>query len=206
MKTIMGDTEEGGRRLAFDHRNAKAGIGVHTLSLPSGYTCTGALHCLAFADRFTGKIKDGPNATFRCYSASQEIAPNVRESRWRNYELLRKEGTAEGMAKLIERDLPSEAATVRPNASGDFFDQNYFDAWLLLAERRSDLLIYTYTKSIPFWVARLDRIPVNFVLTASLDGKYDDLVYEQGLRYAKVVFIPEEAARLGLRSPASASR
>jgi hypothetical protein len=73
----------------------------------------------------------------------------------------------------------------------------------LVAAERQDIHFYAYTKSIPFVV---DYLPVaypdrgivapNFLLTASLGGKYDHLIPESGLRTAKVVFDPSEAGDL----------
>ena len=57
---------------------------------------------------------------------------------------------------------------------------------------------YAYTKSLPFWVKRLDALPPNFLLTASRGGKADCLIDEHGFREARVVFSEAEADALGL--------
>lgn len=187
-----------GERLRFAHGNAKL-KDVHTLSLPSGYACPGADLCLSRANRKTGKIRDGKRTHFRCFSASQEaLYPNARDSRWRNYELLRKCRTVEEMVHLIMDSIPRGASKVRPHVAGDFFSQRYFDAWMEVARQMPDVLFYAYTKSIDFWVARYGTIPRNFVLTASYGGKHDSLIYEHELRHAVVVFSKEEAEELGL--------
>jgi hypothetical protein len=191
--------------LIFGKGNAKL-HGVATFSLPAGWACPGAKDCLARADRETGKLKDGPATLFRCFSASQEaMYPSVRQARWSNFQLLRGLDV-ESMADLIAASLPRKAATVRVHVSGDFFSQDYFDAWLAVASRRPEVTFYFYTKSLRFWVARLDdvgtgrapgKVP-NFVPTASRGGREDDLIGLHGLREARVVYSQSEADALGL--------
>lgn len=187
--------------LSFGKGNAKLDGFIQTLSLPSGYTCPGADACLSKANRDSGKITDGPNCQFRCFSASQEcLFRNVRNSRWNNFELLRAAGSSQGMTDLILASLPQSPfqVVVRIHVSGDFFNQSYFDAWVAVAKARPHFLLYAYTKSLPFWVARLNNIPSNLILTASFGGKFDNLIAQHNLRYAKVVYTEDEAKTLGL--------
>jgi hypothetical protein len=81
---------------------------------------------------------------------------------------------------------------------GDFKTLAYFDVWLAVAKARPEITFYAYTKSIPFWVKRIGQIPANFIITASIGGKYDALACEYGLRTAQVVDSIEEADQLGL--------
>jgi len=187
--------------LVFGKGNAKLDGNIQTFSLPSGFTCPGASACLSKANRDTGKITDGAGCEFRCFSASQEcLFRNVRESRWNNLELLRTALTVEGMKALILQSLPSTPfqVVVRIHVAGDFFSQAYFDAWLEVAKEKKNFLLYAYTKSLPFWVARLADIPSNFILTASFGGKFDAMIEAHNLRFAKVVYTEEQAAALGL--------
>lgn len=185
--------------LTFGKGNAKLGSHIYTFSLPAGHSCPGANECLARANRDTGKITDGPNAIFRCFSASAEnIFPNVRLSRWHNFEALKGKSLAE-MYQTIKDSLVKKANYYRVHVAGDFFNQTYFDAWMKVARDYPDKLFYCYTKSIPFWVARLDSIPKNFVLNASIGSRYDDLIAAHGLKSARVVFSEDEAAKLGLK-------
>jgi hypothetical protein len=192
--------------LRFGNNNAKLSKDVFTLSLPAGYSCPFAKQCLSKSDRATGKIKDGRHTTFRCFSASQEaLYPNVRESRWGNYEAL-KGLSRQGMTKLILASLPRKASIVRPHVSGDFFSQSYFDAWLEVAKTEPERLFYFYTKALKFWVARLVEVGdghsaglvANFVPTASRGGKDDHLIDEYHLRSAIVVLSEAEANGLAL--------
>jgi len=184
--------------LRFGHGNAKLDVAIFTFSLPAGYTCPFAHDCLSKANRTTGRIHDGPHTQFRCYAASMEIRESIRVSRWHNLTLLKACKTTEAMTGLILASLTPYAGFVRCHCSGDFFSQEYFDAWLAVAHLRPRTLIYAYTKSLSFWVARLDCIPDNFVLTASKGGQHDHLIDEHGLRYAQVVYSEAEAERLGL--------
>ena len=173
-------------------------IKIHTFSLPSGYSCPAANECLSKAHRVTGKITDGIDIQYRCFSASDEAkSPNARNARWHNFELLRRESTAT-MVERIHHALPKVAEIVRIHVAGDFFNQRYFDAWRIVASYNPDTLFYGYTKSLNYWKNRIDSIPSNLNLTASVGGRYDSIIDELGLKYSKVVYHPDEADKLGL--------
>jgi hypothetical protein len=74
----------------------------------------------------------------------------------------------------------------------------YFDAWLAVAKMFPFRVFYGYTKSLPFYVKRINSIPPNLRLVASYGGKFDHLIEKHKLRYAKVVFSVSEAEMLGL--------
>lgn len=187
-------------KLKFAKGNAKLGTQTAIFSLPAGYTCPGAKDCLSRSNRTTGKIVDGPACQFRCYAASSEaLFKNIRISRWRNFDALKGHSVAE-MSELIEKSLPKRnTKLVRIHASGDFFNQDYFDAWLLVARKHPDLIFYAYTKALPFWVRRLNSIPRNLKLVASYGGKYDSLILQYKLRSVTVVFSESQARRLKLK-------
>ena len=146
---------------------------VYSLSLPSGWTCPFAKDCLSKADRETGKITDGKDAHFRCFSATMESwSKGYREKAWHNF--------------------------VRPGVGGDFFNGRYFKAWMEVASMFPDIHFYSYTKSLPYWIDNADLIPDNYTLTASRGGSHDELIDIHGLKCAEVVFSVEEAAEKGL--------
>jgi hypothetical protein len=181
-------------KLKFGKGNAKLSKDIHTFSLPAGHSCPFAFECKASADRSTGKITDGDNQIFRCFAASQEaLYKNVRNSRWHNYEILKRCKSKLSMVNLIVESLPSKAKIIRVHVSGDFFNQTYFDAWMKVAETFPDKKFYAYTKSIPYWLARKDSIPKNFSLTSSKGGRNDKLIELNNLKYAEVLFSEEEA-------------
>jgi peroxiredoxin len=180
---------------------AKLGKKVYTFSLPAGYTCPGADKCLTKFDRKTGKIVDGGNQEFRCFAASMEsVFTGFRNNNSANLELLKTHNTEALATDLILASLPAQAQVVRIHVSGDFFSESYFHAWLNVALARPDITFYAYTKSLPFWIAALQRnlIPDNVHLTASEGGKHDALIGQYGLRSSRVVMSIEEASVLGL--------
>ena len=190
------------KTLVFGVGNAKLERDTVVFSLPAGHACPFAHQCRSAAERVTGKIQDGSHTQFRCYAANTEaLFRNVRESRWQNFEAIKAAGSTLQMAALIDRCIPrrkGKTKLVRYHQSGDFFNQAYFDAWLLVARNNPDLTFYGYTKALPFWVKRLNEIPANMKLVASRGGSADNLISMFGLRSAKVVFSEAEAAKLNL--------
>jgi len=175
-------------------------MNVVYLSLPAGYTCPFADICKSTAHKRGGRFKDNNLAIkdfgdVRCYAASAEVAyPNVRKARWRNYDLLRTfKGDVNGMAKLIVNSLAffekknPQIKLFRIHESGDFWSQEYFDAWIKAAQARPDILFYAYTKALPLWAARKGEIPSNLRLIASEGGTHDDLIDKEQFRKAIIV-------------------
>ncbi len=175
---------------------------VYSFDLLSGVDCPFAFNCKSQADvqdDGSRRIKDGPNTTFRCFSASQEVLfTNTYKSRKRNHDAIHSLATSDAMADALCTALPKDARVIRIHVSGDMFSHNYFLAWCKVAERNENVLFYAYTKSLVYWVRSRDRVPANLVLTASYGGRNDNLIAEHGLRSAKVVFSKQEAADLGL--------
>lgn len=188
--------------LKTSNGNSKLSKRIRIFSLPSGYACPGAHDCKSRVVEINGKAKivDGKHVQFRCHEASVEVQrPNVRAARWHNFELLRNLKTKEEMASLLlPATEPNIPGIMRVHGAGDFFSQRYFDAWMLVARMTPKHHYYAYTKSIDCWHARLGDIPDNFVLTASLGGKYDHLI-TPCMRTARVVYSEETARDLGLQ-------
>ena len=150
------------------------------------------------ADRVTGKITDGKKTTFRCFAASDEARhKNVRAQRWHNFDILRNLDI-ETMVDEISMALPADADLVRTHVGGDFFNNRYFVAWMLVAKMFPRVTFYAYTKSIPYWVANLDLVPDNFILNGSRGGRADSMLDKYELKVAEVVFSLEEAEAKGL--------
>ena len=175
---------------------------IYSLDLLSGYSCPHAKQCLSKAVELPNgkrKIKDGKDTQFRCFSASQEVQyTNVYDLRRHNFELLRNAHHTD-MVELINDSLPPNAGIVRIHVAGDFFSQQYMEAWYTVALLNPSVLFYAYTKSLRYWL-NIREFPIlhNFVLTASYGGTHDHLIDEFNLRSAKVVFSEAEAAELGL--------
>lgn len=173
---------------------------VYTFSTLSGVSCVGALDCLAKVVDTNGKrhIWNGPGQKFRCFSASLELAfPTVYSQRKHNMDLISGLKLKE-LTKLIDESIPEDAEIIRIHVGGDYQKQSHFDAWVAVCRNHQTKLFYSYTKSIPFWVARLDEIPENYFLTASYGGRFDAAIEKHGLKSALVVGSEEEAALRGL--------
>ena len=149
---------------------------VYEFNLPTGHSCPFAKDCKIKVDRETGKF-DTIGKVYRCYAASAERFPGVRKSRWTNYKDMLK-------GKAIE--IPKDATHIRIHSSGDFFSQKYFDTWLKVARQNPNVKFWAFTKSIQFWVNRLDVIPKNFTLQASKGSIQDNLIKEYDLKFAEV--------------------
>ena len=177
----------------------KLGIKLKTFTLPAGYTCPGAKDCLAYADRKTGKVKDGKATEFRCFMASLEaVFPSLRAMVWENLEMIRKalKGGAEACADLICESLPKKFDVMRVHVGGDYFSEEYLLAWIDVAKRNPSKVFYSYSKSLH--LMKQHALPSNLVLTASRGGKYDELIDLHGWKEAVVVYSEQEAADKGL--------
>ena len=165
---------------------------IFSVDLLSGHSCPFAMECFSRVDIIGGKKKivDGKDTKFRCFSASQEVVyPHVYTSRKSNYDIFRACKTTDDMVKLLDDTMPQNLGICRIHVGGDFFNPKYFLAWLYMAQNHPDRLFYAYTKSLPYWVKHrklVDKIS-NFVLTASYGGRYDHLIKQERLRYARVL-------------------
>lgn len=184
-------------RLQFAKGNAKLDGFIYSFSLLAGHTCPFAKLCRSSVSVVKGKriLTDGPHTQFRCFSASQEVIfPAVYKARKENSKILTvAKKSPSKAADMLVAAIPSKCRTMRIHVSGDFASQEYFDAWLIVANLRKDIIFYAYTKALPFWVKRIDKIPANFILTASYGGSRDDLIATHNLRYAKVIYSENEA-------------
>jgi len=173
---------------------------VFSFDLLSGHSCPFALECFAKVVKTPDgkRIQDGPQARFRCYSASQEVIyANAYNKRKTNMESVRKL-TAAQVCKLLMSEAPGNMGVCRIHAAGDFVNQQYFRGWMRFAENCPDVLFYAYTKCLPYWVNCREYIPQNVILTASRGGRKDDMIETHGLRSAVVVYSQNEANSLGL--------
>jgi hypothetical protein len=166
-------------------------------SLPSGTTCPGAEQCLAKVGRWTGHMSNGPKQKFKCYSAVGERYPSVRERYWTNFDAVRGKKASE-VAAVLAGCFPKNAKRCRVHTAGDFFSEEYFLGWMQFAASRPDVQFWAFTKSLPFWVGNMGAVPSNMEVQASYGGRWDSMIEEHGLKYAKVVWSPEEAQVLGL--------
>ena len=157
-------------------------------NLPAGHSCPYAKDCKIKVNKKTGKF-DTIGKKFRCYAASAERFPAVRKLRWSNYD---------DVLAGKEIIIPEEVTNVRIHSSGDFFSQKYFDKWLEVCRKHPNVKFWAFTKSIQFWVNRLDEIPENLTLQASKGSLQDDLIEKYNLKYAEVFMSEEDAIKSGL--------
>ena len=122
--------------LKFSVGNAKINQFIAIFDIVAGVCCPFAKDCLSKADRFTGKITDGKDTKFRCFSASTEcLRTRVRALRWYNYLLLKNvDNIQELIQNSIDNTAVKNASKFRIHTSGDFFSQEYFNAWLEIAK------------------------------------------------------------------------
>lgn len=191
--------------IRFTFGNAKLSKGTAILSLVAGHNCPGAKDCKSMVVETPQglRIQDGEHTEFRCYAASMELRSKPALALHQaNFEALKTARTVEAKVEVIKAAIEAQQITdmrrVRIHASGDFFVQSYFDAWIEVAKQYPDLIFYAYTKSLKFWVRRIDSIPSNFKLTASYGGHNDSLIEKYNLKAVKVVYSYEEAEELGL--------
>jgi hypothetical protein len=149
---------------------------VYEFNLPAGHSCPFARDCKGMADRKTGKFTR-LGKKYRCYAVNAERFPGVRESRWRNFE---------AMLNHEPIEIPKDATHIRIHSSGDFFSQDYFDKWLEVCRQNPNVKFWAFTKSIGFWVRRLDKVPSNLTLQASKGSHQDHLIDKYNLKYAEV--------------------
>lgn len=173
---------------------------IYAFSLPAGKTCPFAVQCKSQAIETPEglRIKDGPKCKFRCYAASMEVLyPSLYRCNQHNLSKLRKCKTVGGMEKLIEESIPNDCEVIRLHVSGDFFNEKYFQAWRNIAKKRTNMIIYGYTKAISYLV-KYPKLP-NFRLTASYGGKLDYLIFiHHELKSCTVVVDEDEARRYNL--------
>ena len=68
--------------------------------------------------------------------------------------------------------------------------------WLWLCSNHPSVNFWTYTKSLPYWIKRLNEIPTNLILTASYGGKHDNLIEKHNLKFARVIKDVTDSNRL----------
>lgn len=155
---------------------------VYEYNLPTGTTCPFAMECKVVVDKVTGKF-DVTKGQYRCYASSAERFPGVRNHRHNNFDFVKNGGIP---------IIPKDCKAIRIHSSGDFFNQTYFDMWVKLAEDNPSIEMWAYTKSLKYWINRLNEIPKNLILTASYGGKTDDLIEKFNLKNVKVYSNLEE--------------
>lgn len=168
---------------------------VTAFDIPAGWTCPAADLCLARSDRKTGKITKGENAEFLCFAAKLEaVFSAVRRFRWSNFNAISKIKTSAEIAYVLISSMDEDVKVVRVHTSGDFYNNVYFRAWVLVAELLDDVSFFGYTKVLAY--ARYDK-PSNMNFVYSVGGKHDSQVCESDVT-STVVCDRAHASELGI--------
>jgi hypothetical protein len=112
-----------------------------------------------------------------CYAKQgRYLMANVRDARMHNFNLFQSRGKlgfiGDAIADLTR--LVKRYNVVRLHDSGDFFSQDYLDAWKAIACAFPNTIFYAYTKSLHLDIGT-DK-PANLRIVQSLGGKYDAMI------------------------------
>lgn len=84
---------------------------------------------------------------------------------------------------------------VRIHDAGDFFNVDYLQLWIDLAEKYKDILFYAYTKEVA--MLKQASPPTNFRIIFSFGGKQDEMIDRQIDRHADVFPTLEALTKAG---------
>jgi hypothetical protein len=130
--------------------------GILGFGLPPVMTCPGAGECRKFC--------------YGCKGLYQIFKDNITACQNRKLKATKDMFffatiTAELKAKRVK------PIAVRIHDTGDFYNQEYFDKWVDVANSNPDILFYAYTKSLHL---NFSKRPSNLKLIGSVGGKWDD--------------------------------
>tara|TARA_R110002094_G_scaffold221223_2_gene195143 strand:+ start:18 stop:758 length:741 start_codon:yes stop_codon:yes gene_type:complete len=106
----------------------------------------------------------------KCYAASMmRVYKGVAAKYARNLEL----ANSDDFVMRMVRDIPPRCE-FRIHVSGDFYSTEYVDKWIEIAKRRTDVILYTYTRSwvIPDIWLRIREL--NNLLNVNVNLSVDD--------------------------------
>ncbi len=130
-----------------------------------------------------------------CYARNGTyLFPNVIGRHTKNllYVLKNLFGWRAQMAAELGLPRFAEGGKVRIHDAGDFFSDEYLQAWLSLAREFPHILFYCYTKEVSRFRRLVEgKAPPNFKWVYSLGGREDHLLNKETERHADV--FPDEA-------------
>lgn len=150
--TIVNNTNKGGKTTAkhLSLGNAKLPKTIAIFNLPRLVTCPGAT---AWCKQY-------------CYTEKSERAyPNVKPFRYRNWDLAK---SPEFVDTIVAEIKKLKVKTVRVHESGDFYNQEYLDKWIAIANQMPEVTFFAYTKS--YHLLDFSKLPDNFIVRASMDS------------------------------------
>ncbi len=103
---------------------------------------------------------------------------NVAAPRDHNIAWLRSHTMEEFVEAAVEDigNLRNKWVRIRIHDSGDFYSEEYLDAWLAIALQCPHIDFYAYTKRVSLTARKRAIMPANFVLVQSVGGKEDRLI------------------------------
>jgi len=109
-----------------------------------------------------------------CYARQgRYVMPNVKASREFNLAIAKDSPVRFAQYAIADLQAMRKVSIVRIHDSGDFFSQEYLDAWVYVASTLPRIRFYAYTKSLKLC---FDRLPGNFSITQSMGGIWDSLI------------------------------
>lgn len=108
-----------------------------------------------------------------CYAKQGRYGmKNVKDARKHNLDMSLRADFVENAIADLKR--MRKVNTVRIHDSGDFYNQEYYNKWCLIAMALPHIIFYAYTKTLDMDI--WGNKPDNLRITQSLGGKHDNLV------------------------------
>ena len=161
----------------------KLGLKIFNFSIPAYKTKAGKITC-PFAE----------SCVKYCYAqkGNYKRFPSVSEGMEKRY-LLTKSIHFEA---LISTEIQKKKIdAVRIHDSGDFYNKEYLNKWIKIAELNSTVKFYAYTKSIPLFKDII--LPNNMDIIYSYGSKKDELINKEKDRHALIFDNKEELQKAG---------
>ena len=103
-------------------------------------------------------------------------------------------------AEMINDELKKKRVEMlRIHDSGDYYSPSYIAKWMEVIKENKDILFYSYTKSIPLFMDKIEdaSLPINFGLVLSEGGTHDHLIDTDFHRHARIFANYEEMEEQG---------
>ena len=123
---------------------------------------------------FADSCKQGCYATQGSYKWSP-----VKKKRDNNLRYSKLDDFITRMSYHLEQARPkrgNKELVIRIHDSGDFYNREYANKWIEIAEQNKDVHFYAYTKSVRYFKDNYDRLPDNLKIIFSFGGKDDHLI------------------------------
>ncbi len=133
--------------------NRTLGKSIGIFNLPQGMTCPGKTD-LCRSICYACKAE-------RCYF-------HARSMRVRNLSYIRNQGVSSFIPAMIEEIKKSHVTMVRIHESGDFYNQEYLDAWVTIVKACHKVKFLSYTKSFMYDWSVAIQLP-NWSIIWSID-------------------------------------